>query len=111
MTKRKYATLGSVSHGTMRAEDLIPEFLYTLGQLDKDAHDVIVEDYGDVVDADDMDTEQADCCLEALFNALDEYAPHHTATSGHMRETALTMAFGSAGNPWTTPYTKEQWPR
>ena len=65
---------GTVSHGTMRNEDLIPEFVWTLRTLDTD------KEYADLIteacDLDlDYDSEQADYILADLFDALDALAP------------------------------------
>ncbi len=79
----RQVSLGSVSSGTMRPEDLIPEFLYVLGQADKPAHDALVEEYEDVLDSDDPDMEQQDYALEALFNALDQVAPPYCYFGAH----------------------------
>ncbi len=78
-----FAYIGSVSSGTMRPEDLIPRFLYVLGQLDKPAHDALVEEYEDVLDSDDPDAEQQDYALEALFDALDQCAPPYCYFGSH----------------------------
>lgn len=75
--------LGSVTTGTMRLEDLIPSFLACLGQLDKAKEMAIFAEYTDVIDADDMDMDQADYCLEALFNALNELAPPYCHFGAH----------------------------
>lgn len=81
MTARKIARIGSVSSGTMRPEDLLPEFLYTLGQLDKPRHDAFVAANADLLDSDEVDEdsdEYADGCddlVNELFDILGEYAP------------------------------------
>ncbi len=81
MTQAKFAALGSVSHATMRPEDLIPSFLYVLGQLDRAVHDALVEEYADVLDNEEADEdsesfqEQQEYCLESLFDAMQDYAP------------------------------------
>ncbi len=82
--ERQWAALGSVSSGTMRPEDLIPEFLYVLGQHDRTACDALEEEYRDVVDGEaDMDGEAAGWCLEALFEALGEVAPPYAIFGAH----------------------------
>ncbi len=78
-----FTYIGSVSHGTMRPEDLIPDFLYVLGQLDKAAHDKIVGEYADVLDTDEPDAEQEGYCLEALFDALGNAAPPYCSFGSH----------------------------
>lgn len=65
---------GTVSHGTMRAEDLIPEFVCTLRAIDtgKEYADLITK----ACDLDlDYDSEQAGDILADLFDALDALAP------------------------------------
>lgn len=88
------ARIGSISSGTMRPEDLVPEFLYTLGQLDKAAHDKLCAEYADVLDADCPDTDSEDYqdgmdyCLEALFDALSEHAPPYCCFGAHEGDVA-----------------------
>lgn len=65
---------GTISHGTMRNEDLIFEFVWTLRELDTD------QEYADLITeasdiALDYDSEQADYILADLFDALDALAP------------------------------------
>lgn len=71
----KYARIGSISSGTMRPEDLIPEYLYTLKQLDRKRYVAIADEYRAVIDEGEPDPEQADYCLQALEDALQEFAP------------------------------------
>ena len=75
------AKIGSVSHGTMRPEDLVPTFLYELGQLDKPAHDKFVAANAEWLDNDELnedDAEYADALDDIsseLFDLLNDYAP------------------------------------
>lgn len=89
MTTNKFARLGSVSSATMRAEDLVPEFLYTLGQLDKKRHDEFVSANADVLDNDEADEESdgyedglQEVCDE-LFTILNDYAPPYAYFGAH----------------------------
>jgi len=63
--------IGTVSHGTMRLEDLIPTFIGTLT-----VHGAFVP-AGIPTDGDDdyYASEKAQWDLDALFDALDEIAP------------------------------------
>ena len=75
-------TIGSISHGTMRPEDIIPEFIYTLKQLDieKKYTELIIE--AEAIT--DFDSEEADEILnEDLFNALNEMAPPYFYFGSH----------------------------
>lgn len=84
-----YAEIGSVSHGTMRTEDLIPAFVEALDDL-KEAEslsdtpnkerfarlDSLLGDIeGRMEQEDYYASEDAGFDLEALFEALDEFAP------------------------------------
>lgn len=80
--------LGSVSHGTMRPEDLIPRFFDVLEQADKSRAESLEGDYPDILgpdaeDAEVWEQEDMDCCLDDLFNALDMVAPPFTHFGAH----------------------------
>ena len=75
---------GTVSHGTMRPQDLIPAFLDALAEVWPDAYEgymaapfppipAYVTDEGD--SSEWWDSEDAAFLLEALFDQLDEAAP------------------------------------
>ena len=97
---KTYAELGSVSHGTMRAEDLIPAFMSALDDLREqrsfDAEDchANAERHGredDELGAIERRMEQegyyssedADFDLERLFDMLNEYAPEGAYFGAH----------------------------
>lgn len=79
----KKAIEGLVIEGTMRPQDLIPEFLAVLDDLDHERHDAILRDYPKALTTSYMggswdewcDSEDAGYMLEELFDALEEYAP------------------------------------
>lgn len=64
---------GTVSHGTMRAENLIPCFASLLKELDNEGY------YSDLIDeADNMkdfESDKAYLLLDNLWDALADYAP------------------------------------
>lgn len=81
MTDTQYkASIGTISHGTLRAEDLIDSFLDELNRLASAKADSILADYEDYEAAcedEDHDfwTNDADEMVNALQDALNEYAP------------------------------------
>jgi hypothetical protein len=84
-------TLGSVSSGTMRPEDLIPTFLAELDALSNHNHNLIKEvgerfnksvDWGAAGD-DYWEGEEAGYDLEALFDALGDLAPDYCYFGSH----------------------------
>ena len=94
--KKQYANLGSISTGTMRNEDLIPDFLdtlETLANLNKckrhhkcKRHLTLIDEIENRIDTipDYYNTEDADIDLnEDLFDALNEYAPPHAYFGSH----------------------------
>ena len=88
--KKQYANLGSISTGTMRNEDLIPDFLDTLETLAKlnkcKKHLTLIDEIENRIDTIPgyYDTEDADFDLnEDLFDALNEYAPPHAYFGSH----------------------------
>jgi len=69
MDKREVDFVGTVSSGTMRPDDLIPEFLYVLELHWPEKAQELVEEYDGSEDDDDY------WLLDALFDALNEVAP------------------------------------
>jgi len=88
---QKYSNLeGTVSHGTMREEDLIPTFSDTLERLARDAaphlgainpdHTTLISEARELTEEDysseDLETiERIGYILEELFSALDYFSP------------------------------------
>jgi hypothetical protein len=77
--------IGPISEGTLRNEDLIPEFLDELGNLNKMAAMVIEKDFNYDEDF-DYDSENASDMVNALMEKLNEYCPlpfvHFGSTEG-----------------------------
>ena len=70
--------IGSVSSGTMRPEDLIPSFLYTLQHQKplRREHRKLVTAITKAMEADGyFDSDDCSDDLDGLFTALDEYSP------------------------------------
>jgi len=71
--------LGTVIHGTMREEDLIPAFLDELERLDpkraSSYWDEIPEEALEDPENDWWDSDEASWMLEELFDVLNEFAP------------------------------------
>ena len=90
MKKQQYAQIGTVSHGTMREEDLIPEFTDTLEyyakQNNRKDHLAIVEEIRGRMDNDDYyQSDDASWDLnETLFDALNEYAMPYFYFGSHL---------------------------
>jgi len=78
-TIRPKVRLGTVIHGTMREEDLIPAFLEELEAIDRDR----AASFWEKIPAEALEdpendwwgSEEAYWMLEELFEALNEYAP------------------------------------
>ena len=70
------ARIGSVSSGTMRAEDLVPAFMSVLRELSPD-HKLLT------ADVDDQDEEELDDLVVSLFDALEEFAPPYCYFGAH----------------------------
>jgi len=75
---------GTISHGTMRTQDLIPAFLDALSEVHLEAYEQLmvqpfgpipayVQDEGD--DSEWWQSDDAQWLLESLFDALNEAAP------------------------------------
>jgi len=77
-----YLPIGSISSGTMRSEDLLPDFLYMLGQMDRKLADEFEAEYG-LADCDEVDDETADEAVSALFDILGEYCPPYCYFGAH----------------------------
>ena len=85
--ERRYPS-GSISEGTMRPEDLIPEFLselrYRMRERRIKGHAALYREIDKRSDAEGYyETEEADWDLEALFDALGEYAGPYFCFGAH----------------------------
>ena len=75
-TTKAVGRLGTVSHGTMRAEHLIPAFMSALDTLDpRRAAGIAADPENAAIIADPDEHEYADEFVSDLFDILDEYAP------------------------------------
>lgn len=68
----KFLDIGSVSSGTMREEDLIPDFLWLLKTVDPERAAQLEKEYAS------EDIDEQTFCWEMLVNALEEYCPPYT---------------------------------
>lgn len=73
----------SVSHGTLRSIDLIPEFLGVLQQYAKDRYDAYVKANPEVLDLDGMDDETLSYVVDELIDELNAVAPEGTYFGSH----------------------------
>lgn len=73
----------SVSHGTLRSIDLIPEFLGVLKQYAKDRYDAYVKANPEVLDLDGMDDETLSWVVDELVDELNAVAPEGTYFGSH----------------------------
>ena len=74
--------LGTVSHGTMRSEDLIPCFRSVLSDLDRNTNEYTVL-LLDAMMLTDYDSDEAQYIWEELADALNELAPSHCYFGAH----------------------------
>ena len=83
MKKHEYPTIGTVSNGTMREEDLIPDFMDVLAEYDPKTARRLRKDNPDIFawleDTDEEAPEYTSEFLnEDLFNALNDIAAPYT---------------------------------
>jgi hypothetical protein len=79
----RYASIGSISSGTMRNEDLIPTFAWELNHLLKKQakrfkraeYRKLIREAEKIEKEEAFDTEEAGYTLEGLFEALEAFAP------------------------------------
>ena len=84
MARLNNATIGTISHGTMRPEDLIPVFARELEWLSTNQRtDNETSLIADADDFSDFGSQHADDILEALFDALDQHAPSNCYFGAH----------------------------
>lgn len=81
MTMKPY--FGTISHGTMRAEDLVPAFASALAEFDP-THSLVIEANAlEENERTDWDSEEIAGLLDELFDALNEYAPPYGYFGAH----------------------------
>jgi hypothetical protein len=68
---------GSISHGTLREDDLIDAFMGVLNELDPQAYDAALAEYGSFDTMEGQSKEEFDGWFlnEYLFDKMDEYSP------------------------------------
>ena len=80
--KTQRAELGTISHGTMRPEDLIPDFVSELERL-AGADSAYAELIRDANAIEDFDSDGAADILDSLFDALNDFAPPYAYFGAH----------------------------
>lgn len=77
---------GTISHGTMRNEDLIPTFTRTLESLATESHRL--DEFKSLIETannfEDFDSEEASDLTVSLFEALHELAPPNFYFGAHV---------------------------
>lgn len=81
MTKLRKPAIGTISHGTMRAEDLIPEFVYELRAISDAPEHVNLCAEADAIE--DYESNNAQDVLDELFDALNDCAPPYCYFGSH----------------------------
>ena len=83
----RYAAIGTVSHGTLRTEDLIEAFSreldYLANRSDMPRHPQIDNILKDAADCRDFDSEDASDIVQELIEWLQEYAPPFAYFGAH----------------------------
>lgn len=77
------AVPGTVISGTMQNRDLIPAFIASLKDLDKDAAQEFEKSVPQDPTSEQWNSEAADNMLEDLFDALDAHAPEGCYFGSH----------------------------
>lgn len=97
MKEDRYLEPGSYSHGTMRSEDLIPEFMSMLESVDKDRAEKLEFEFNGVFDVlngtiEEIDGTEIDeikmqedmgYLVDELFDILNEYCPPYCYFGAH----------------------------
>jgi hypothetical protein len=87
----RYASIGSVSSGTMRTEDLIPAFAWELNyylkrqpkSFKRAEYRKLIREAEKIEKEETFDTEEAGYTLEELFEALETFAPPYCYFGAH----------------------------
>jgi len=84
-TQPDFAYAGTVSHGTLREQDLAPTFLSVLDDLNPTVADHLRREYAEALDAlsDDEWVESVGWLFEELYDALDNVAPEGYRFGAH----------------------------
>ena len=82
----KTATIGSISSGTMRNEDLAEAFLAELDYLEHPKSKELRNDWEHAIQ--DNQTDYEDCAIHNMFEALEECAPPYVYFGAHFGDGA-----------------------
>lgn len=74
---------GSISHGTMRPDDLIPAFVWELSRIAPTDYAALIHTTESFMDGGDYDSEEAYRLLDELTDALDSCAPPYGYFGAH----------------------------
>lgn len=87
LSKEELIEISSVSHGTMRNEDLIPTFLSMLESLDSIAYNKVITNYPEYNNEEPSEefyeSEEALYMLEDLFDAFNDLCPEGMYFGAH----------------------------